>query len=145
VKHFLLGSTNEVLQALETNLTTRFPGIQIVGVESPPFRKLTAKELSTQDNLVSASGAQIVWVGLGTPKQDVEAHRIAGELPVLAIAVGAAFDFAAGTLRPAPQWMTRSGLEWVYRFTREPRRLWKRYVFGNMRFLKAAVNAPKGN
>lgn len=145
VKHFLLGSTPEVLHSLEANLTRRFPGINIVGVESPPFRELTVSEFDEQDARIAASRAHIVWVGLGTPKQDLEARRIAGQSPVLAIAIGAAFDFAAGTLRPAPRWMTAVGLEWVYRFVKEPRRLWKRYLFGNMRFIKAAASKSKGN
>lgn len=143
VKHFLLGSTPQVLSLLELELAARFPGIEIVGSESPPFRKLTAAELQSQDARVRATGAQIVWVGLGTPKQDMEAQRLADELPVVAVAVGAAFDFAAGTLRPAPQWMTTIGFEWVYRFICEPRRLWRRYVFGNLRFLRAALAPPK--
>jgi N-acetylglucosaminyldiphosphoundecaprenol N-acetyl-beta-D-mannosaminyltransferase len=142
VKHFLLGSTPEVLASLELVLAERFPGVLIVGVESPPFRTLTVDELARQDERIRNTGADIVWVGLGTPKQDFEALRLAGSLPVVAIAIGAAFDFAAGTIRPSPAWMTAVGLEWVYRFAREPRRLWKRYVFGNFRFLKAAFFAP---
>ncbi|TFC32019.1 glycosyltransferase [Cryobacterium sp. TMT2-18-3] len=143
LRHFLLGSTPEVLSALELELARRFPGVKIVGVESPPFRKLSAAELQDQDSRIRETAAQIVWVGLGTPKQDVEAQRIASALPVVAIAIGAAFDFAAGTLRSAPAWMTNVGLEWVYRLICEPRRLWKRYVFGNVRFLKAAFSTPK--
>ena len=143
VKHFLLGSTPEVLDALERSLTTKFPGIYIVGVESPPFRELSSSEAHAQDARIAATGAHVVWVGLGTPKQDFEAKRIAGALPVVAVAIGAAFDFAAGTLRPAPTWMTNVGLEWTYRLIREPRRLWKRYVFGNARFLLAASRRPR--
>lgn len=139
VRHFLLGSTPDVLEALERELVARYPGASIVGVESPVFRPLTAEELVAQDNRIEASGADIVWVGLGTPKQDLEAKRLAGSLPVVAIAIGAAFDFAAGTISPAPAWMTAVGLEWVYRLAREPKRLWKRYVFGNARFIKAAL------
>lgn len=140
IKHFLLGSTPEVLEALKMNLSAKFPGIDIAGVESPPFRRMTASEVELQDARIKASGAQIVWVGLGTPKQDVEARRIAGDLPVVAIAIGAAFDFAAGVLRPAPVWMRVVGLEWAYRLVREPRRLWKRYFFGNVQFCLAAIS-----
>jgi N-acetylglucosaminyldiphosphoundecaprenol N-acetyl-beta-D-mannosaminyltransferase len=138
VKHFLLGSTPAVLETLEKVLAERFPGVSIVGVESPAFRVLSGEELAAQDSRIRESGADIVWVGLGTPKQDFEAQRIVGSLPVVAIAVGAAFDFAAGTLEPAPAWITTVGLEWAYRFSREPKRLWRRYLFGNVRFLKAA-------
>jgi N-acetylglucosaminyldiphosphoundecaprenol N-acetyl-beta-D-mannosaminyltransferase len=142
IQHYLLGSTPEVLDLLEHSLTLRFPGIEIVGVESPPFRKQSMAELRGQDERIRDSGAHIVWVGLGTPKQDVEARRLACEMPVVAIAIGAAFDFAAGSIREAPGWMAKVGLEWVYRLIREPRRLWKRYIFGNARFLKAALFAP---
>ena len=143
VRHYLLGSTPEVLALLELNLTARFPGVDIVGIESPPFRTLSPEELDQQDTRISASGAQIVWVGLGTPKQDIEARRLADSLPVVAVAIGAAFDFTAGTLSQAPLWMTSCGVEWVHRLASEPRRLWRRYVFGNARFIKAAVFAQR--
>jgi N-acetylglucosaminyldiphosphoundecaprenol N-acetyl-beta-D-mannosaminyltransferase len=138
VRHFLLGSTPNVLAVLQRNLESKFPGIEIVGVESPPFRPLTDEELAAQDDRIRHSGAHIVWVGLGTPKQDFEAARLSESLPIVAVAVGAAFDFAAGTLKEAPEWISKVGFEWLYRFTREPKRLWKRYVFGNTRFLRAA-------
>jgi N-acetylglucosaminyldiphosphoundecaprenol N-acetyl-beta-D-mannosaminyltransferase len=139
IRHFLLGSTPAVLEALETNLTDRFPGVLIVGAESPPFRLLSADEHEAQDERILSSGADIVWVGLGTPKQDFEAQRLAGRLPVVAVAIGAAFDFAAGSSREAPNWMTNVGLEWAYRLASEPKRLWKRYLFGNARFLLASL------
>jgi len=142
IRHFVLGSTDDVLDLLTSRLHMKFPGIDIVGVESPPFRALDSSELQAQDDRIRESGADIVWVGLGTPKQDREAQRIAKNLPVVAVAIGAAIDFAAGTTPEAPVWMTKTGLEWVYRFASEPRRLWKRYVFGNARFLKAALLAP---
>jgi N-acetylglucosaminyldiphosphoundecaprenol N-acetyl-beta-D-mannosaminyltransferase len=78
-------------------------------------------------------------VGLGTPKQDVEAAALANSLPVIAIAVGAAFDFVAGTVEEAPDWMQRSGTEWIHRFTQEPGRLWQRYLVGGPRFVKAVI------
>lgn len=143
IRHYLLGSTPEVLDSLEGRLTTRFPGVAIVGSESPPFRQLSATELKEQDARILASGAHIVWVGLGTPKQDEEAQRLANSLPVVAIAIGAAFDFAAGTTSEAPTWMVTVGLEWFYRLSHEPRRLWRRYLFGNARFLKAALFASR--
>lgn len=139
LSHFLLGSTPEVLEALVRNLREAYPGVSIVGQESPPFRNMTADELAHQDARIRATGADIVWVGLGTPKQDYEAARIASELPLMAIAVGAAFDFIAGSTREAPAWVTKFGLEWAYRLMQEPRRLWKRYLFGNSRFLWVAL------
>lgn len=138
VRHFLLGSTPETLQLLESNLRARFPDAQIVGTHSPPFRALSEDELADQDRLIDESGAEIVWVGLGTPKQDLEAARLARALPVTAVAVGAAFDFVAGTVREAPELVSRCGLEWAYRLYREPRRLWRRYLIGNTRFLRSA-------
>lgn len=137
LRHFLLGSTPEVLDKLECNLRSRFPEALIVGKYSPPFRPLNAEELAEQDGRIRRSEAQIVWVGLGTPRQDFEAARIASTTTMLAIAVGAAFDFSAGTKPTAPAWMRASGLEWVFRLMSEPRRLWKRYFFGNLLFLKS--------
>lgn len=139
VKHFLLGSTEEVLGLLERSLMARYPGVQIVGRESPPFRPLSEDELSAQDSRIKESGAEIVWVGLGTPKQDFEVKRIADSMPVLAVAVGAAFDFSAGTLAVAPKWMQQLGLEWLHRLMAEPRRLWRRYLFGNARFIVCVI------
>ena len=141
IRHFLLGSTEEVLGLLRDELTTRFPGVEIVGSESPAFRALDHEELEAQDLRILQSGAQIVWVGLGTPKQDIEAQRLASRLPVVAVAVGAAFDFTAGTIPESPEWMKRIGLEWLFRLASEPRRLWKRYLFGNVRFLKASIGS----
>lgn len=138
-RHYLLGGTPEVLDALRLSLRHRFPGIAIVGTDSPPFRPPTQADLQERDARIRASGADIVWVGLGTPKQDFEVARLAASLPVTAVAVGAAFDFAAGTLREAPSWMSAMGLEWAFRFAMEPRRLWRRYVFGNARFLRAVI------
>ena len=142
IKHYLLGSTPDVLISLERELSRRFPGISLVGTASPPFRAMTAAEFKDQDEQIRASGAQIVWVGLGTPKQDIEAKRLAGSLPIVAIAIGAAFDFAAGTLSEAPAWSRKFGVEWCFRFAQEPKRLWRRYLFGNARFLKAALLKP---
>lgn len=139
LKHFLLGSTPEVLESLQRNLQERFPGVEIVGSESPPFRALSQDELRAQDSRIRKSGAHLVWVGLGTPKQDAEVARLAKEMPIVAVAIGAAFDFAAGAVREAPSWMSKAGLEWTFRLASEPRRLWKRYLFGNTRFLYSAL------
>jgi N-acetylglucosaminyldiphosphoundecaprenol N-acetyl-beta-D-mannosaminyltransferase len=135
VRHFFLGGSPELLESLKGALDRRLPGTQIVGMISPPFRTLTDSERTDQDAEIKASGAQVVWVGLGTPKQDFEAQRICDECAVTTVAVGAAFDFVAGTKREAPEWMRRLGLEWVFRLISEPRRLWKRYLFGNARFI----------
>lgn len=139
LRHYLLGSTAAVLTALSAELQRRFPGAEIVGVASPPFRELTEHEREAQAQALRASGAQVVWVGLGTPKQDLEAARLATEVPAVFIAVGAAFDFVAGSVKQAPLWMQRNGLEWAFRLGLEPRRLWRRYLLGNTRFVVAAV------
>jgi len=140
-RHFLLGSTPEVLQKLTRQLTTLFPDALIVGTDSPPFREPTAAELAERDDRIRTSGATIVWVGLGTPLQDFEVARLAATLPVVAVAVGAAFDFLAGTKPQAPAWMQRSGLEWTFRLASEPKRLGKRYVWGNTIFLQEALTS----
>jgi len=133
--HYLLGGTAGVLRALQLTLATRYPNARIVGAESPPFRTPTATELQERDQRITSSGADIVWIGLGTPKQDYEVARLAAHLPITAIAVGAAFDFLAGTKPQAPGWMQRSGTEWLFRFASEPRRLARRYLWGNSVFL----------
>jgi N-acetylglucosaminyldiphosphoundecaprenol N-acetyl-beta-D-mannosaminyltransferase len=139
LRHFLLGGAPDVLERLEAALTERFPGIQVVGSFSPAFREPSDAELAERDEALMASGAQVVWVGLGTPKQDREAVRIARSTGLVAVAVGAAFDYAAGTLREAPAWMRRAGFEWLFRLLMEPRRLWRRYLIGNTRFLRVAL------
>jgi N-acetylglucosaminyldiphosphoundecaprenol N-acetyl-beta-D-mannosaminyltransferase len=139
LKHYLLGGEPAVLAALQANLHRQFPDAEIVGAESPPFRVLTEAERDDQADRIRASGAQIVWVGLGTPKQDWECARLRDRLPCVFVAIGAAFDFAAGTKSTAPAWMQHNGLEWLHRFASEPRRLWRRYLFGNSRFVLAAI------
>lgn len=139
LRHYLLGSTPEVLAALQAELHRRFPGLLLVGAESPPFRPLTDDERRRQAAAIRTSGAQVVWVGLGTPKQDWESARLAAEVPAVFAAVGAAFDFVAGTVKQAPPFMQRNGLEWLFRLGAEPRRLWRRYLFGNARFVRAAM------
>lgn len=138
LKHYLLGSTPDTLSKLQKSLESRFRGVQIVGAFSPPFRTMSETERREQDELIRASGAHIVWVGLGTPKQDFETERLAS-VGFKAAAVGAAFDFSAGTKAPSPAWMSAAGLEWLHRLITEPRRLWKRYLWGNSVFLLSAI------
>lgn len=135
-RHFFYGGAEGVTEALVARLRERFPDLQVAGVYTPPFRPLTPAEEQAVTERINASGADLVWVGLGTPKQDyfVARFRPLLEAPVL-LAVGAAFDFHAGRVRQAPRWMQRSGLEWLFRLTQDPRRLWKRYVVGNPRFV----------
>jgi N-acetylglucosaminyldiphosphoundecaprenol N-acetyl-beta-D-mannosaminyltransferase len=126
---FLYGARQDTLEALSHNLTRKFPGLTVCGMISPPFRPVTPEEDTAYVRQILDSGADIVFVGLGTPKQEawMLAHR--DKLPGLVLlSVGAAFDFHAGRIEQAPKWMQRSGLEWFFRLTREPRRLWKRYL-----------------
>lgn len=139
-RHYLLGGSPETLDALEQRIAVEHPHAQVVGVESPPFRTASYDELRARDRRIADSEATIVWVGLGTPKQDTEVQRLAASLPVVAMAVGAAFDFLAGTKAQAPVWMQRSGTEWAFRLASEPRRLGRRYVWGNSVFAAEALS-----
>ncbi|MBO0511755.1 WecB/TagA/CpsF family glycosyltransferase [Streptomyces beijiangensis] len=143
VRHYLLGSTPEVLDRLAAELRTRFPQARIVGIESPPFRELTDEERESQLVRIRASGAQIVWLGLGTPKQDHEAARLAAAHPAVYVAVGAAFDFISGNKPQAPLWMQHHGLEWLFRLCSEPRRLWRRVLWGHPRFIWAVCKGTR--
>jgi N-acetylglucosaminyldiphosphoundecaprenol N-acetyl-beta-D-mannosaminyltransferase len=143
LRHFLLGSTPDVLASMQANLSTWFPGVRIVGTDSPPYREPTEAERELQHDRILQSGAHVVWVGLGTPKQDFEVARLARELPLVFIAVGAAFDFVAGKKSEAPTWVQRVGFEWLHRLLSEPRRLWRRYLFGNVRFVWAVLRGAR--
>lgn len=137
LKHYLYGATDDTVQRLRQRLTERFPGLEIVGVEAPPFRELTPAEVGEAQRAIRDSGAHVVWVGLGTPKQDLVCHDWAAACGAVMVAVGAAFDFHAGVKRQAPKFLQRAGLEWLFRLLVEPRRLAKRYLVGNVRFLLA--------
>jgi len=139
LRHYLYGGTPEVVEAVAEGLRQLAPGIEIVGVESPPFRPLTGEEPAELVQRVKASGADIVWVGLGTPKQDHFVNDYRDRLGATLVAVGAAFDFIAGNKPQAPEWMRRNGVEWMHRLGSEPRRLWKRYLVGNTTFVAGAV------
>lgn len=136
VRHYLYGGRPEVVQRLRARLEQDHPGIRIVGAESPPFGELDAEELEAARDRMRAAGADLVWIGLGSPKQDRVAGRLRdlGAAPVL-LCVGAAFDFVSESKRRAPRWMQRVGLEWLHRLMSEPRRLWRRYLLGNARFV----------
>jgi len=130
------GRSPEALALLTRRLLERFPGLRIVGGYSPPFRQLTDEERDDVVEDINGSGADVVWVGTGQPKQEkwMARMRMRLEAPVL-IGVGAAFDFHAGLVPQAPQWMQARGLEWVFRLRQEPRRLWRRYASDNPRFV----------
>jgi N-acetylglucosaminyldiphosphoundecaprenol N-acetyl-beta-D-mannosaminyltransferase len=135
---FYLGGAPGVAQALGENLRARFPGLPVAGTACPPFREPTAAEEQALIDAVNGSGAQVVWVGLGSPKQDLWMARNRARLTApLLVGVGAAFDFFTGRQKQAPTWMQASGLEWLFRLASEPRRLWRRYLIGNPRFTAA--------
>jgi N-acetylglucosaminyldiphosphoundecaprenol N-acetyl-beta-D-mannosaminyltransferase len=144
-RHFLYGATPETLARLESNLRGRFPVAQIVGALSPPFRPLTEAEDEDVVRRIDAARADIVWVGLSTPKQErwMAAHVGRTSGPVL-VGVGAAFDFHAGIKRQAPAWMQRAGLEWLFRLGTEPRRLAGRYLRNNPRFVWLTLQQTLG-
>ena len=134
--HYLYGSTPDTLDRLESAIRSLTPEPLLVGRHSPPFRELTDEEISEDAGRIRESGANVVWVGLGMPKQELWMHRVREFLPgVTLVGVGAAFDLIAGTVSQAPPWMQRAGLEWLYRLFQEPRRLWRRYAWNNPAFL----------
>lgn len=132
---YLYGSRPEVLELLATNLVARFPGLVVAGSEPSKFRTTTAKEKAEIVERIQASGARIVFVGLGCPRQEVFAYEYREALSMPLLAVGAAFDYHAGLMDEPPAWMQRSGLQWFYRLAQDPRRLWKRYLKLNPAYL----------
>jgi N-acetylglucosaminyldiphosphoundecaprenol N-acetyl-beta-D-mannosaminyltransferase len=135
-RHFLFGTTPATLDRLRAAAKTIAPGVRIVGEHAPPFRPLTPEEEEAILSQIRASGADIVWVGLGMPKQELWMDRVRDRLPGVTLAgVGAAFDLLSGTVPQAPTWMQRAGLEWLYRLAQEPRRLWRRYLWNNPAYL----------
>jgi N-acetylglucosaminyldiphosphoundecaprenol N-acetyl-beta-D-mannosaminyltransferase len=132
---FLFGSRAEVLDSLEKELSRRLPRLRIAGRRPSVFRRLSSSEQDALIEEVRGSGASIVFVGIGCPRQEVWAFENTDSLGLPVVAVGAAFDFHARHIPQAPPWMQRLGLEWLFRLTHEPRRLWRRYLLSNPLFL----------
>lgn len=128
LKHYFYGGKENVAETLANVCRDRYPGIQIVGWECPPFRPLTEEEERAAVARIIDSGADVVWVGISSPKQDIWMHKHYGSLSQTLIGVGAAFDFHSGAVKRAPRWMQRHGLEFLHRLYSEPRRLWRRYL-----------------
>lgn len=139
VRHYLYGGADGVAAALAARLGEQIPGVVIVGQESPPFVDLDDMALTALVSRIRASCAHVVWVGLGTPRQDYLVARLAEQVQAAIVPVGAAFDFLAGNKREAPAILHGSGLEWLYRLKSEPGRLWRRYLIGSPRFLIMAI------
>ena len=134
--HYFYGGGPDVAETLKEKLAARFPGLQVVGTFSPPFRALEPEESATWRAEIARVRPDVIWVGLSTPKQERFMAELAGELDAgVLVGVGAAFDFHAGLKRQAPRWMQRSGLEWLFRLCTEPRRLGARYLRNNPLFL----------
>ena len=131
---YLYGGTPAVLDKLKNSLLGRNPGLVIAGAESPPFRALTPGEDAAAVERINASGAGVVFLGIGCPKQEVFASDHRERIRAVQVCVGAAFDFHAGQKRMAPPWMQRRGLEWAFRLWQEPGRLWRRYLVTNTIF-----------
>ena len=130
------GRTHGALVQLTRNLRLQHPGLKIVGGYAPPFRPLTEDEEKAVVADIARSGAEVVWLGIGVPKQEKWMAAMTARLPgCVLVAVGAAFDFHAGLIPQAPRWMQRNGLEWLFRLAHEPRRLWRRYLRYNPRFV----------
>lgn len=138
-KHYFYGSTQETLDKLKVVLDKTYPGIQIVGMYSPPFRSVTTEEDQEIVNAINEACPDFLWIGLGAPKQEkwMAAHQ--GSVKGLMVGVGAAFDYYAGNIKRAPGWMQKANLEWLYRLMQDPKRLWKRYTSTNSKFIWNAV------
>ncbi len=135
-RHFLFGGDPDASNQLVKFLRQACPGIQIAGAYSPPFRPLTQKEDDEIVERINRAEPDILWVGLGCPKQErwIHDHRQRLVVPVM-VAIGQAFDILSGRKKPAPAWMQEKGLEWCFRLLQEPRRLWRRYLFYNTKFI----------
>jgi N-acetylglucosaminyldiphosphoundecaprenol N-acetyl-beta-D-mannosaminyltransferase len=139
-RHFFFGSTPEVLDGIQAEITRSWPGVQVSGMFSPPFHLLSTEEDETIIQQINASKSDILWIGLGCPKQEIWMfrHRDRVNVPVM-IGVGMAFDILAGNKPRAPYWMQENGLEWLFRLINEPKRLWKRYLINNTQFIILAT------
>lgn len=134
--HFLYGGSAATLDRLTAAISRDHPPAQIAGAMAPPYGPVSSFDLDGDCSTIRESGARVVWVGLGMPKQELWMDTVADRLPgVSLVGVGAAFDFLAGTVRRAPKWAQRAGLEWAFRLVQEPRRLWRRYLINNPGYL----------
>ncbi len=138
-KHYFYGSTEETLELLKDKLTKNYPNMTIVGMYSPPFRPLTEEENQEVIKQINDTNPDFVWIGLGAPKQEIWMSEHQGKINGLMIGVGAGFDYYAGNIKRAPLWMQNHNLEWLYRLIQDPKRLFKRYLVTNTKFIWNAV------
>jgi exopolysaccharide biosynthesis WecB/TagA/CpsF family protein len=141
---FFYGSRPEVLERLVANMTKRFPGLKIAGAEPSKFQTVTPEEKTEIAEQIIASGARITFVGLGCPRQEIFAFEYRDDLSMPVLAVGAAFDYHAGLVDEPPAWMQKRGLQWLYRLCQDPRRLWRRYLILNPRYLARLAGQATG-
>ena len=134
-RHYFYGSTEVTLEKLNIRLQKNYPGIQITGMYSPPFRPVTMVEDEEIVNEINETNSDFVWIGIGAPKQERWMAIHQGKIKGLMIGVGAGFDYHAGNIKRAPKWMQRSNMEWFYRLMQDPRRLFNRYLKNNIKFL----------
>lgn len=137
---YLYGGSANTVATLQQKLHQSFPDLRIAGAYSPPFRPLTELEDAAVVDVINTSGAGVVWVSLGCPKQEKWMAEHRGRIMAVMVGVGAAFDYHAGTITRAPKWMQDNGLEWLHRLCSEPRRLWKRYLVTNTLFIWYAAH-----
>ena len=135
VRHFFYGSSESTLEKIEANIRKKYPEINIVGKYSPPFRGLTADEDREIIQTINSAAPDIVWIGLGAPKQEMFMCSHKGKIHGLMVGVGAGFDYQAGTVKRAPLWMQKNSLEWLHRPIMDPRRLVKRYLVTNTKYI----------
>lgn len=141
---YLYGTVDATLEKLSANLKASYPGLVIAGMEQSKFRTVSAEEQAVINERIKASGAKLVFVGLGCPRQEVWVYENAPALSMPALAVGAAFDFHAGNIHRPPMWINRIGLEWFVRLLQEPKRLWRRYLILGSRYLWAVAKQKLG-
>lgn len=134
-RHFFYGSTEETLKKMSENLKESYPGIQIVGMYSPPFRSLAKEEDEVIITQINGTSPDFVWIALGAPKQELWMAEHQGKIDGFMVGVGAGFDYFAGNISRAPQWMQKCNLEWLYRLIQDPKRLFKRYLYTNPKFI----------
>lgn len=142
-RHYFYGSTDKTLEKLKNKLQEYYPGIQIAGMYSPPFRALSIEEDNEVIEKINETNPDFVWIGLGAPKQEKWMFNHQGSINGLMIGVGAGFDYYAGNIKRAPQWMQRCNLEWLYRLMQDPKRLFKRYFCTNIKFILYAYLLKK--
>lgn len=134
-KHYFYGSTEETLNELQNQLLKKYPKLNIVGMYSPPFRKLSDEEDNEIIKKINFCEADFLWVGLGAPKQEMWMNKHKSKVNSLMIGVGAGFDYHAGKIKRAPNWMQKLSLEWLYRLMQDPKRLLSRYLNTNLKFI----------